>query len=145
MDPEMAALLAQRARFSPEAFEAYVADYLRGMAHLEGRDGGSLRIQRGEIFRLSLGDFAIDVTVRFKAIGGDYLTLIECKHLSRRVERKIVQELHDKKQQIHAHKAMVFSTSGFQKGAIRYAKELGIALYDQPQRRPRLHRRRRRA
>lgn len=76
------------------------------------------------------GEYEIDITVRFTALNADYLTLIECKHYKRAVEREKVQALHSKMQSVGAHKAMVFSTSGFQSGAIEFAKIHGIALVE---------------
>lgn len=74
------------------------------------------------------GTYQIDVTARFKVFGGDYLLLIECKHHKNPIKREIIQALHDKVRTLGAQKAMVFSTIGFQKGAIKYASQHGIAL-----------------
>jgi len=54
--------------------------------------------------------------------------LIECKHEKRRTERQDVQILHSKLQSIGAQKGMIFSTAGFQEGAVQYAETHGIAL-----------------
>lgn len=74
------------------------------------------------------GTYQIDVTTRFKAFGGEFLILIECKHHKNPIKREIVQALHDKVRTIGAQKGMIFSTIGFQKGAIQYASQHGIAL-----------------
>jgi len=74
------------------------------------------------------GTYQIDVTARFKAFGGDFLLLIECKHHKNPIKREIVQLLHDKVRTVGAQKGMIFSTSGFQQGAIQYASQHGIAL-----------------
>jgi restriction system protein len=73
------------------------------------------------------GEYVIDVTVRFSALGADFLVLVECKHEKRKTERQDVQVLHDKVQSVGAHKGMLFSTAGFQEGAIQYAVTHGIA------------------
>ena len=54
--------------------------------------------------------------------------LIECKRYGRPVEREKVAVLADKLRALGAHKGMMFSTSGFQKGALTYAQKHGIAL-----------------
>jgi restriction system protein len=74
------------------------------------------------------GTYAIDVTARFKALGASFLVLIECKHQARKTERQEVQVLHAKLQSVGAQKAMLFSVSGFQEGAIEYADAHGISL-----------------
>src|SRR5947208_4710181 len=74
------------------------------------------------------GDYVIDVAVTFSALGGDFLVLVECKHEKRRTERQDVQILQNKVQSLSAQKGMVFSTAGFQEGAVKYAELHGIAL-----------------
>lgn len=74
------------------------------------------------------GDYIFDVTVRFSALGADFLVLVECKHEARKVERQAIQVLHSKMQSVGAQKGMLFSVSGFQAGAIQYADTHGIAL-----------------
>jgi restriction system protein len=74
------------------------------------------------------GDYIIDVAVTFSALGGDYLVLIECKHEKRRTERQDVQILYAKLHSLGAHKGMLFSTAGFQEGAVQFAELHGIAL-----------------
>jgi restriction system protein len=74
------------------------------------------------------GDYIIDVSVSFSALGTDFLVLVECKHEKRRTERQDVQILHTKIQSLGAQKGMIFSTAGFQEGAVQYAESHGIAL-----------------
>ena len=73
------------------------------------------------------GDYVIDVAARFSALGADFLVLVECKHEKRKVERQDVQVLHSKVQSLGAQKGMLFSVSGFQSGALEYAKVHRIA------------------
>jgi restriction system protein len=94
-------------------------------------DGGGLVDYRSchrEVVEGSDGEYEIDVTVRFSAMGADYLTLVECKHHRNRVKRELVQALWTKVQSLGAHKGIMFSTAGFQSGAIEFAKAHGIAL-----------------
>lgn len=74
------------------------------------------------------GEYEIDVTARFQALGVNFLVLVECKHHKRRTERQDVQVLQARLHSLGAQKGMIFSTSGFQAGAIQYAEEHGIAL-----------------
>ena len=46
-----------------------------------------------EVVSGSDGNYEFDVTVRFSALGADYLTVIKCKHYKNRVEREKVQAL----------------------------------------------------
>lgn len=109
---------------TPREYELTVKSILDGAAidliefhseHLEKVDGVD-------------GSYIIDVTVRFNALGANFLVLVECKHERRKVERQDVQVLHDKVRSTGAQKGMLFSVAGFQGGAIEYADVHGIAL-----------------
>jgi restriction system protein len=74
------------------------------------------------------GTYEIDITARFRIFGADFLVLVECKHHKNRIKREHVQMLHCKLVTLGAQKAMLFSTSEFQEGAVEYAIQHGIAL-----------------
>ena len=74
------------------------------------------------------GKYQIDIVATFRAFRVDYKTLVECKYYSSPVKREAVQVLKDKLHSTGAHKGILFSSSGFQKGAIEYASQNGIAL-----------------
>ncbi len=74
------------------------------------------------------GTYEIDITARFRIFGAKFLVLVECKHHKNRVSRDYVQVLHAKQVSLGAQKAMMFSTSGFNEGAVNYALQHGIAL-----------------
>jgi restriction system protein len=93
-----------------------------------GRDLAGFRVEHRELVRTPDGDYRIDVTTRFTQLGADFLVLVECKDHARPVERQDVQVLFDKVRAAGAQKGMLFSTNGFQKGAIEYARSHGIAL-----------------
>lgn len=112
------------ANITPEEYERLVASHL----HALGRDLPGFRVEHLEKITTPEGDFRIDVTARFNPLGADFLVLIECKRHSRPVERREVQILADKVRAIRAHKGMLFSTNGFQEGAIEYAQFHRIAL-----------------
>jgi restriction system protein len=86
------------------------------------------RTDRLEKLQSADGEYEIDVTVRFEALGGNYLVLVECKYHKSPIKRDVVQVLHDRLRATGAQKGMIFATTGFQKGAISYAKLHGIAL-----------------
>jgi restriction endonuclease Mrr len=73
------------------------------------------------------GTYIIDVTVRFQLAGMDFLVLFECKRHASPVKREHVQVLHAKIQSTGAQKGVVVAASGFQSGALEYARVHGIA------------------
>lgn len=110
---------------TPVEFEIFVRRYLEE----EGGDLKDFRTQHLENLEGPDGDYIIDVTARFEALGAEFLVLIECKrYTSDPVEREEVQALNQKKDSISAHKAMMFTTSMFRKGAIEFAAAHRIAL-----------------
>ena len=109
---------------TPEEFEREVKAILE-------RSGATLRsfvAKQRERVAASDGEYEIDVTVRFEALGADFLVLVECKHQRRAVEREVVQILADRIRAVGAHKGMLFTTASFQSGALEYARAHGIAL-----------------
>ena len=85
-------------------------------------------VEHRELLQAPDGRYEIDVTARFRALGVNFLVLVECKDHVRPIEREAVQILADRKRATGAQKAILFSTNGFQRGAIEYAKVHGIAL-----------------
>jgi len=109
---------------TPQEFELTVKEILDGSgAFLQSYESKHLERLSGVD-----GEYVIDVTARFSALGADYLVLVECKHQQRKVERQDVQILRDKVGALSAHKGMLFSTAGFQKGALEYGDKHKIAL-----------------
>ena len=111
---------------TPEEFELAVK------ANLDSLSAGlaDYQSQHRESINGTDGEYEIDITVRFTALGANYLTLIECKRYQRPVGREKVQALLAKMQSIGAQKGMMFSTSGFQSGASEFAGAHGIALVE---------------
>lgn len=81
-----------------------------------------------EVIPTSDGDYEIDVVAKFSALEMNFKVLIECKHHKNPIKREVVQALHAKLTSTGAQKAAIFSTSGFQSGAIEYANAHGIAV-----------------
>ena len=108
---------------SPDDYERQVVAWLRQRGPLQ-----SFQVQHQEKISGLAGEYTFDAVARFQAMGGAAFTvLIECKKHRRRVERHYVLALHQKLLDVGAHKAMIFSTAGFQRGAIEYAHKHGIA------------------
>ena len=61
-------------------------------------------------------------------MGALFKVLVECKRYKSEIKREVIQLLFDKLRATGAQKGMVFSTSGFQSGAFKFAEEHGIAL-----------------
>lgn len=109
---------------TPREFELQVRDWL-------ARSATDLRpievTDQGKVWGAG-GEYAIDVLVRLALFGGaEVIVLAECKHQRRPVARDQIHILEGKLRDARAHKGMVFSTSGFQGGAIKLAAARGIA------------------
>ena len=110
---------------TPVEFESLVLAWLKRCAEIE-----NLRIESEHlgVVQGDGGEYEIDVLVKQSLFREAVITiLVECKHLTRPVEREDVLVLGAKLQDVGAHKGMLFSTSGFQSGAIKFADKRGIA------------------
>jgi restriction system protein len=109
---------------SPTEFEKLVKDFFLEI-------GGKLKNFRAE-HNLKLesndGNYQIDVYAEFEALNTDIKVLVECKKHKNKIKRETVQILYDKLRATGTHKGIIFSTSGFQSGADKYARKHGIAL-----------------
>ena len=109
---------------TPEEFEKYSLEILKEQT--KGLE--NLEIQHNVIIKKNDGDYQIDGKIQFEVMGIRYSSLVECKHYQNAITREKVQLLYDKIRAIGAHKGILISTSNFQSGAIKFAKEHGIAL-----------------
>jgi Restriction endonuclease len=108
---------------SPAEYEQAVTDIAKTM----GQDITDWRVEHlDEVHGLD-GSYIIDVTVRFRLAGMDFLVLFECKRHASAVKREHVQVLHAKMQSTRAQKGVLVAASGFQSGALQYARAHGIA------------------
>ena len=107
------------------AFEQFVADTLRHnkkpITQYEVLHDTRLQDATG-------AEYQIDIKASFRVLGLDFVVLCECKHTTRAVERDDVMAFAAKLTALGAHKGVVFSTGGFQRGAEEYARTHGIAL-----------------
>jgi len=77
------------------------------------------------------GEYEIDASVEFTILGGaEFFVLVECraKKQGNSVTRDEILAFYGKMQSLSAQKGIFFTTSGYQKGAIEYAKKHSIAL-----------------
>ncbi|MBN1181122.1 MAG: restriction endonuclease [Bacteroidales bacterium] len=115
------------AGITPTEFEKYCLDVLAGYAEKEQLT--NFEIMHNTKQKAADGLYQIDIFAKFIAMGAEYRTIIECKMHSNSIKREIVVVLADKVKSLGAHKGILISTSGFQRGAYDYAKEHGIALW----------------
>ena len=110
---------------SPEEFERQVLRWL------QESEGEPTDVEVGHLEKIAGtgGEYKFDVAAKFTRFSGaEFTVVVECKHHGRAVERELVQVLHSKLNDVKAQKAMMFSTSGYQKGAMEYASAYNIAL-----------------
>jgi restriction system protein len=120
--------MKQIQKLTPTEFERYTRDFLQKLADSKRGTLESFDVEHLEELSAHDGDYKIDVTARLRILGFDFLMLVECKHLKRPVEREAAMVLWAKQQSLHAQKCIMFSISGFQEGALEYAKENRMAL-----------------
>jgi restriction system protein len=112
------------ASITPLEFELLVKDYLQNL----GQNLTSFVATHDVRYLASDGEYQIDVFCNFEALGATFKVLVECKKQKRDVERAVVQLLFDKLRATGSQKGLIFSTGGFQSGAIEFAEMHGIAL-----------------
>ena len=109
---------------SPTEYEQQVVAWLRqakGTLH-------DFPVQHQARVTGSSGEYTFDALAEFEILDGARLViLVECKRHGSPVKRDAVLTLEAKLRDVGAHKAMLFSTAGFQRGALDFATERGIA------------------
>lgn len=108
---------------SPAEYERAVADLVQDSGH----EVVDWQVKLLDPVEGVDGTYVIDVTVRFRLMGADFLMLFECKRHASPVKREHVQVLMDKIRSTGAHKGVVVAATGFQRGALEYARMHGIA------------------
>jgi restriction system protein len=107
----------------PTEYERAVADIMA----LVGQEVTDWRVRHLDPVEGLDGTYVIDVTARFQLAGMEFLVLFECKRHASSVKREHVQVLHAKLRSTGAQKGVVVAASGFQSGALQYARLHGIA------------------
>ncbi len=109
---------------TPEQFEKYALDLLAEQT----RGLENLVIEHNKLIEAYDGNYQIDGYIQYTMMGIDFKTIVECKHYKSAITREKVQILLSKIRSIGAHKGILISTSNFQRGAIEFAQNHGIAL-----------------
>ena len=115
-----------KASITPTEFEKYCLEVLAGYGEKEQLP--NFEIIHNTKQKAADGLYQIDIFTKFTAMGVEYKTIVECKMHSNSIKRELVVVLADKVRSLGAHKGILISTSGFQRGAQGYAKEHGITL-----------------
>lgn len=109
---------------SPAEYEQQVLAWFRKL----GRNLTNFRADHLRSIEGSAGEYEFDIAAQFSAFDGARISVLaECKCYRSSVKRDVIMVLEAKLRDVGAHKGLVFSTSGFQKGAIKYASVRGIA------------------
>ncbi len=109
---------------TPTEFERQVKSWLSK----SGKTLKSFSVNHREKLGDRSGDYEIDVMVTLEILdGADIFILVECKRFKNPIKLDVIMLLNRKLQEFGAHKGMVFSTSGFQSGALAFATEHKIA------------------
>lgn len=108
---------------SPIDFELLVEEHLKSIDTNMQWD-----IEHNKLVDADDGSYQIDIYAKSTQLNIELICLIECKRHKNNVKREVVQVLNEKIKSIGAHKGIIYSTAGFQSGAIQYAQKHGIAL-----------------
>lgn len=111
---------------SPSEFEEFCMELLKAYAaeeHLK-----EFNIDHDVKQKAPDGIYQLDVFASFMALDVELKILCECKQYTSPVKRDKVELLESRLKSLGMHKGVLLSTSGFQSGAIQYAKAHGIAL-----------------
>jgi hypothetical protein len=93
-------------------------------------DTGDVTVQHNAILKGQSGaDRQIDVLIRHKQGLYEHLVIAECKYWNARVERLHVDALATTIREVGASRGVIFSTKGFQSGAITQAAHEHIDLF----------------
>lgn len=111
---------------SPAEFEMYCLKILS--AYAESEKVTDFSITHNEKIEASDGVYQIDIYAEFVAMSVKFKVIVECKRYTSPIEREKITVLADKVRSLGANKGILMSTSGFQSGAIEYAKVHGISL-----------------
>ena len=115
------------ANINATEFEIFCMETLKAYAQREKLQ--NFVIKHDQKITSDDGIYQIDVIAEYVALGAKNIVLIECKKYKSSVKRDVVTNLHAKLLSIGAHKGIIISTAGFQRGAVQYAKKHGIALW----------------
>ena len=115
------------ADITPLDFEKYCFSILDVLYSPKKLD--DYKITHNETYEKNDGKHQIDVVIEYSIANAAIKIFVECKRKKRPIEVGMVRDFYQKIQSCGANKGIFISTSGYQKGAIIFAKEHGIALY----------------
>lgn len=87
------------------------------------------KITHNETYERNDGQHQIDIVIEYSIENAAIKIFVECKKKKNPIEVGMVRDFYQKIQSCGANKGIFISTLGYQKGAILFAKEHGIALY----------------
>ena len=111
---------------SPTGFEEFCLELLKIYATEENLK--DFTIEHNVKQEAPDGTYQLDIIASFTALDVQLKILCECKQYTSQVKRERVEILEGRLKSLGMHKGILLSTSGFQSGAIQYAKSHGIAL-----------------
>jgi restriction system protein len=123
---ELARVIAQGRSMRSAEYEDFIYGVCRALGEAAGAAVHRDRIFRG---RISGREIKVEVSFETQLLGARILGLVECKCYKSRVEVSDVEEFHSKIDDIGAHKGIMFTTVGYEAGAVKVAKGRGIALF----------------
>ena len=106
-------------------YEELVAAAIRDLK-LAGSKG--VHHQREFVGKRTGRKIKVDVSFELELHKFTVLCIVECKCYNHKVDVSEVEEFRTKLDDIGAHKGMMFTTVGYQDGAVKVAKAYGIAL-----------------
>ena len=107
-----------------ENYEKFVEQVYRELGETQGIKVFSKR----EYLATTGMSIEIDLSFELEALGSRIFGIVECKHYKRRIEAMRVLAFAKTIELLQAHKGIIVSTKGFQKGAVTVAEREGIAL-----------------
>ena len=111
---------------TPTEFEQYAISVLK--AQFQNQEIDNYSFTHNAKKDAHDGTYQIDGEIKISIMGVEIDIIVECKRYKVPVKREHIQALHDKIRSVGAHKGIFITTSYFQSGALKYAKEHGIAL-----------------
>jgi hypothetical protein len=109
---------------SSNYYERFVKKVIKSLVEA----GVEVHHQRAYEGRISHRTIKVDVSFEYNIVGAKVVVLVECKCYNHSVPVEDVEEFYSKMDDIGAHKGIMVTTVGFQKGAIDVAKGRGIGL-----------------
>ena len=117
----------ETADITPDDFEKYCLNILN--SEYESKKLDNYKITHNLTYKKSDGNHQIDVVIEFSIANAGYKVFVECKKKKNPIAVGMVRDFYQKIQSCGANKGIFISTLGYQKGAILFAREHGIALY----------------